>query len=62
MDIKEQCNKCIQSSRHWDSRKVNPSLRTSIQSFYGSHKDKTGFEMGCQRNCPFLRKSMKVLG
>jgi hypothetical protein len=57
MDINEQCQQCIRLDRHW-----NPSLRTAVRGFYNSHKDKTGFEIGCSQNCPFLKESMKVLG
>jgi len=62
MNIKKRCHKCIQMERDWKAHKINPSLRISIQVFYNSQKDGTGLEMGCNPKCPFLTKSIKVLG
>lgn len=59
-NIEKQCKACLRIARKEDS--INPSLRTSCQSFYNANKDKTGFEKGCNPSCPFLLRSINVLG
>jgi len=58
-DVETTCRMCVHVARLW---KDGRNLWGKKDTFYDSKKLADGYEVGCDSNCPFLEKSIAVLG